>query len=1304
MRFARAAVLLIVSGLLGFAQVTTTARLDGTVTDPQGAAVPGAQIVVVQVETGQSLTTSTDEKGHWALPSLQSGTYKVTVTHEGFKSVTNENVKIDAGVPATVNLTLQVGAVTETVEVTAGAEVLQTDTATVASTLQGRQIHDLPFTSHNVTELIATQPGTQTGAGVRYSTINGLPQPTINITIDGVNVQDNATRSNPDAVFNAVQPRTEAIEEMTVTTAAAGADSMGEGAVQIKFVTKSGSNTFHGGLFETNRNAAFEANYVFNGLANIPKDRLNLNEFGGSVGGPVKKNKLFFFESFEAFRLPQSFNQTGRWLSPAAAGGAFTYKDSSGVVRTVNLFQLAAAANASLPSNVRAFPTAPDPILAKTYALINQLTSSGGTIISRIATNNDYNTYNFTWGPKAVNNRNFETARIDYNITDKHHLNFVWNYQTNLRNPDGLNGTLAILPGTGTIIGSNDLDGQFGIGFTGSIGLRSVITPRITNELTAGLQGGRATLGCCMSPADFAQWKGNLVDFRVNTTTPYMNNPYTGNYTGYAPRTTPVYQLNDNVSYQTGNHLFNFGFNFTQISAWQAAANSSLLPTATLGQATGDPDNTGATSLFTTANFPGASAQQLTDAASLYALIAGRVASTTSSAVLNEQTKTYGPNLTVDRNHQREFAAYVQDSWRLSPSLTLNAGVRWDRQNAINNLDSLYTRPGYAGLWGVSGVGNLFAPGVMTGSVPVFTPVKPGDHGYDPGIGFFSPTIGIAYRVPKGGGILHWLTGDGNAVLRGGFNIATNRQGIGFLDGIWSANQGRSLATSTSPSTTPSLFPAGGVLFSDPSFPVQTPTSLDPTFPTPSFPLAVQSGQTVSDYNPSLKPEYIESWTLGFQRELGRNTVIEARYVGNHGVGLWRTVNLNEVNIIENGFLKEFQNAQNNLAIANGVTVAQLPTLTSLKVTNFGNTGLPGQVAVPILQTALGTTTDTTTANQLAQGQAGATANAIATNSTRMSNLTKAGYPLNFFQVNPLNGGNANMLTNANSSTYNSAQIEVRRRLASGLQLQGSYAFAKSLTNANNPTLRNIGGFKGPTTFDIRHGIKATWVYQLPFGHGRPYLSGAHGVFGKVIEGWEIAGVGRLQSGTPMNLLSGRATFNYVGTSITANGGDGGVVLHNITQSQLQSMMHIYETSQVNSSGVATGTAWYLPQSLVQNTLAAFQLGGTLDPNAPYIGPCTTAGQICNQVFLWGPWLSKWDISMVKRTQIKERLNVEFRAQALNIFNHPNILLPTGTTTNGAINTTINNSFGQTTAAFRDFNNTNDPGSRTLEFVLRVNF
>ena len=380
MRSLAAYLILLAGAATGFAQVTTS-RLDGTVTDAQGATIAGADVQVVNIAQNQTLNAKTDEKGYWALASMPAGLYRVTVTQKGFKTETIDNVKIDAGVPATVNATLQVGALTETVEVAAGAEILQTDTAQVASTLQGTQIHDLPFTSHNATELIATQPGTQTALAVRNSLIEGLPQSTINITLDGVNIQDNTLKST-DGVFNAVQPRIDAVEEVTMTTAAAGADSTGEGAVQIKFVTRSGTNQFHGGLFEQNRNSFFEANYYFNSVTGNPRDRLNLNQFGGRLGGPIWKNKLFFFTSFEAFRLPQSFLETETWLTPSAVNGLFTYKDTKGNVQSVNLYQLAAAGNGHLTGNTRQFPTTPDPTLQSVFALIQKLTTSGTGQIS----------------------------------------------------------------------------------------------------------------------------------------------------------------------------------------------------------------------------------------------------------------------------------------------------------------------------------------------------------------------------------------------------------------------------------------------------------------------------------------------------------------------------------------------------------------------------------------------------------------------------------------------------------------------------------------------------------------------------------------------------------------------------------------------------------------------------------------------------------------------------------------------------------------------------------------------------------
>src|SRR5258708_17176758 len=177
-----------------------------------------------------------------------------------------------------------------------------------------------------------------------------------------------------------------------------------------------------------------------------------------------------------------------------------------------------------------------------------------------------------------------------------------------------------------------------------------------------------------------------------------MSNPYLGSYTGFAPRNAPVKQINDNLSYLKGRHALNFGGNFTQVNIWQSAANSSIVPTIFFGQQTGDPDNTGATSLFTTSTLPGASPTQLSDAANLYAILTGRVASITNSAVLNEKTKTYGQNYAVDRNRIREFALYVQDTWRVSSALTVNVGLRWDKQNPFENLNELYTSVGLAGL------------------------------------------------------------------------------------------------------------------------------------------------------------------------------------------------------------------------------------------------------------------------------------------------------------------------------------------------------------------------------------------------------------------------------------------------------------------------------------------------------------------------------------------------------------------------------------------------------------------------------
>src|SRR5215471_13624026 len=250
---------LVVYAASAFAQ-NSTSTLDGLVKDPQGALIPNAQVTVVQVATGQTINATTDDKGHWAIPSLPGGTYSVSVTSPGFKKATAVAVKMDAGIPATVNVTLEVGAVSDTIEVTGGAEVLQTTSATVTTNLTNEQVKDLPIVSRNATDLLMTQPGSQTPMGPRNTTFNGLPQSTMNMTLDGINIQDNLLKnSSGGALYPAVYPRLDAIEEVSVTSFAAGAESLAEGGVQIKFVTKSGTNEWHGGVFDQERNTYFNA-------------------------------------------------------------------------------------------------------------------------------------------------------------------------------------------------------------------------------------------------------------------------------------------------------------------------------------------------------------------------------------------------------------------------------------------------------------------------------------------------------------------------------------------------------------------------------------------------------------------------------------------------------------------------------------------------------------------------------------------------------------------------------------------------------------------------------------------------------------------------------------------------------------------------------------------------------------------------------------------------------------------------------------------------------------------------------------
>lgn len=237
-RLALLALLVATSGALAIGQVSSTGSLAGTVTDQAGAVVAGATVTVKNNATGAEFTTQTSDNGTFTVPSLAVGTYTVTITVQGFKQAVLQEVKIDVGKASSVNVALEPGQITESVTITgAGGELLQTQSANVATTITGRQITELPFTSRDALDLVLLLPGTAQAGRPRASSVNGLPKGALNITIDGVNVQDNLLKSS-DGFFTYIRPRIDAIEEVTLSTATPGAESSAEGAVQIKFVTR----------------------------------------------------------------------------------------------------------------------------------------------------------------------------------------------------------------------------------------------------------------------------------------------------------------------------------------------------------------------------------------------------------------------------------------------------------------------------------------------------------------------------------------------------------------------------------------------------------------------------------------------------------------------------------------------------------------------------------------------------------------------------------------------------------------------------------------------------------------------------------------------------------------------------------------------------------------------------------------------------------------------------------------------------------------------------------------------------------
>ncbi len=1257
----RATILITLCATLAFAQGSTTGEIRGVVRDPSGAIVPGASVKAKDAATGVEKTAASSADGVFVLLSLQPGSYQLTVTAQGFQTAKYDGINVLTGRVIDVAVEVKVGTLSETVEVTGAATALETTSNQVSTTVTTTYIQELPFSGRDVLNFALLMPGSQSIDTGRTSTFNGLPNASLNISVDGVNNNSQRFKTGGTSFFEFAPSRLDAVDEITVTTAGSGADAGGEGSMQVQFTTKRGTDVYHGKIFEQFQNEDLNANRYFSNLRGLPIAKVRNNNFGGNFGGklvpfiPYLRNRLFFFVNFEALPQPGSTSQSTTILTPDAQAGKFTYIRTDGQSQTVNLLQAASAAG---------LPNAIDPTVA---GILSQVNSSQSSASNFLPISGKPFSQTMFWNQTTKTLTLYPTARVDYQISDK----ITWHASWNLRYQN-ITGSQPPYPGS-----PNTWPNGYKITtYTAANNLDWAITPHMMNNFTVGVQSNGEYFYQGSDPHQWAPQGNRVVVLpQFNGTT--LANPIPG--AGFTPfiRNNPVIpDLTDNLNWVRGRHRFTIGGKILHTSFYETSYGSAGVPTFNLGLAAGDP---AATAIQNALPAISTSNGDLTNAQNLYALLTGRLSSVSVSTNINENTKKYSQYDPVTQRFAFTTGAlYFQDSFRWSPQLTLNYGLRWEFDGAIHNTNGIDTQPDPASFFGPST--GPFQPGSLGGNQnPAFVVTT------DPYRRDFrnaSPNFGFAFNPDRHDGFLGRLLGGKRTVIRGSYSIQHYNEGLNAISNLLSNNPGttQSGTLQASSAAGASTF-AYGLGLATPGVPAITST---PAAFTSSFPQSLSTFSSGLSYiNPELRSPYVQNWSFGIQRELGKNFVVEGRYIGNKATHLWHTYNMQETNIFENGFLQQFVQAQANLAIniANG------------RGNSFANNGLVGQAALPIFDAAFGARGsqaalaassgygNSTYVTNLQQGVAGTLASSLAgTISTycrmvgnNFGPCATNGYnapgpfPINFFRPNPFVTGLTYQDDNDNSN-YNGMQLEIRKLIPTwGLTFRVNYTWSHTLSNLYNSggqtgttqvhTLRNQHLDYGPTPFDIRQSFQTYFTYDLPVGRNR-LLNVQNRLLDRIVGGWSVGGLYRITSGLVQQVNGGRNTVNVNNTSTTTGTQSGVVLGQGVTISQLQHDLNT--TVSANAAG---------------NLVSAAKIGSNFQADLSYLAPASTPGVFNNFLYVYGPRTFVMDMSLNKEVPIRgERWKFGFQLLALNFLNHA--VFPMATTN------PTSSTFGQITNTF----------------------
>jgi hypothetical protein len=1220
---------------LVWGQAATTS-LRGTVTDSTGAVIPNAQVVLLNAALGTSRTEKTGPQGQYQFQSLSPGTYTLTITAPGFRTYTRTSLQLLVNLPATVNSQLEVGQATQTVTVSASTVALNTTDATLGNAVNNSTIEALPMEGRNVPDLLSLQPGvlylggsqtpssTTTSNDSRSGAVSGTRSDQNNIVLDGV--EDNNTLES--YAFNGVLRSTlDSVQEFRVTTTDSNADSGASAGAQVVMVTKSGTNQFHGSLYEYNRDTLFAANDWFNkqaegeeGLPNKP-GKLIRNTFGASVGGPIKHDRLFFFGNYEGQRTAENTQVTDVVPTASFVAGNIKYYDASGNVQELTPTQIASmdpkcSANGTCPWGPGDDPNAL--AILKMYPIATGTTAGDGL-----------NTGSFSWSAPSPAHLNTSIAKIDYAINNNNRVFVRGNFQR-----DAQLGA-PLYPNTPAATSLTSHAGGMAVGETWTI------SPTMVNNIRYGL--------ILDTEGNLGQADASYFSFGNGLSTPV---PETS--TSILHDTT--HNIVDDLTWVKGNHTLEFGVSY-ELNNIDTKSNATSYDSASGGIGVfylAAIANTGQDLDPAAFGFPAVSrgfqSSYDDDIMALTGLISGLGLNANYHVVPGKNEATLLPVGAIIARDFREndFAWYVQDQWRMTQNLTLTFGVRHTIQQTPYEVNGQQVAP-TIGLWNwfvtrgqQAKLGNSVQPpftfspsGNANGGKP-YWPVNWLN---------FAPRVAVAYSPSASQGLIAKIFGGpGKGAIRAGVGMYYDQFGPAVAVSFSQNGSFGLTSTQTEPQNIWNVDDADRVTCLT-CIPTSFPTPITPFAQTEQYPVTPPeniygSGFAIaSAVSDSMQTPYSIDADVSFQRQLRGGFTFELDYVGTLGRNLLQQTDLAQpLDLVDPKSGMDYYGAAKLLSIAADKGESTVAPIAYWEDMFPATAGLApdGQV-----QTA------TQNIYQYLWQQERAESNEIGGIGTLDAlclplftggNPPCGGTPGSYSRYWPLQYSSLYSWATIGTSNYNAAEFQLKHAMSHGLQFDFGYTFGKSLDMGSDAARSTLNG--GDTAshiidawlpglnyarsdYDIRNSVTADWVWDLPFGQGQAVDSSAHGFVQALIGGWQFSGLNRWTSGLPFSV--------YCGPGWQTNWS--------------------YRSYCVQTGPIQTGLYFdngnpevFANPSALQNALSAI-------PNTELPWRKPYAGEVGSRNNFDGPGVFDIDTAVAKSWKVHESQQVQFRWETFNVTN-----------------------------------------------------